>query len=91
MKNLFDKIFDNNENMNHTELIKRFTEVGELDITELYKNYKDLTIALLMIVSKYKKDIVIDIENDIKEEIEGFRHLLLNKVIIKYKGVKKNE
>jgi len=72
--------------LSFSDLIKNFEESGELDITPLYKDYKDLTLAMLTIITKYKDDLKIEIDNNIKEEIEGFRQLFLNKVIIKRKS-----
>lgn len=77
--------YPENENLSFSDLIKSFEKSGELDITPLYKAYKDLTLAMLTIIVKYKDDLKIEIDNDIKEEIEGFRQLFLNKVIIKRK------
>jgi hypothetical protein len=74
--------------LSFSDLIKKFEESGELDITPLYKDYKDLTLAMLTIITKYKDDLKIEVNNDIKEEIEGFRQLFLNKVVIKRKELR---
>lgn len=74
--------------LSFSDLIKKFEESGELDITPLYKTYKDLTLAMLIIIDKNKDNIICEIDNNIKEEIEGFRQLFINKVIIKRKEFK---
>lgn len=76
------------ENLSFSGMIKSFEESGELDITPLYKAYKDLTLAMLVIIDKNKDNIICEIDNNIKGEIEGFRQLFINKVIIKRKEIK---
>jgi hypothetical protein len=74
--------------LSFSDLIKNFEESGELDITPLYKDYKDLTLAMLVIIDRNKDNIICEIDNNIKEEIKGLRQLFINKVIIKRKELK---
>lgn len=87
--NIFEEFFKKEKKevkpLDFQQLIEKFEKTGELDITELYKNFKDLTLVMLVVVSKFKDDIKIEVDNNIKEDIEGFRQLFLNKVIIKRK------
>lgn len=76
------------ENLSFSDLIKNFEESGELDITPLYKDYKDLTLAMLVIIDRNKDNIICEIDNNIKEEIKGFRQLFINKVVIKRKELR---
>lgn len=71
------------QGLSYSDLIKNFEESGELDITQLYKAYKDLTLAALTIAAKY--DIKMVVDNELKGVIEGFRQLSAQKVVIKRK------
>lgn len=50
----------------YMDLLKNFEISGELDITEIYNINKDLTLALLTIVTRYKDRIKMLVENDVE-------------------------